>query len=273
MSNPRVASKSSSQGSWTNVAEWGAAIASFGGTVAAVLLEQIAFATIPLSFAAVLSITNRKQAFEQVSREINRLQSALELQQQNLTNLQTKTVSSIQERQNTESLQVSLQLQDCNTQLEELQLIARNLRTVQNCTQHLLNDPPPAESFYARAVGHHRLGDLREAILDYSEAIDRNQNNAKAYFNRGIAHTNVEDKQKAVQDFREAAKVFFKEGNIGAYSKAKELSENMHQLDRNQSPENFEDNVSAASDLSSSPDQSREEVSAGEAIVMESLFA
>ncbi|MEO0355320.1 MAG: tetratricopeptide repeat protein, partial [Cyanobacteria bacterium P01_A01_bin.3] len=230
MSNPRVASKSSSQGSWTNVAEWGAAIASFGGTVAAVLLEQIAFATIPLSFAAVLSITNRKQAFEQVSREINRLQSALELQQQNLTNLQTKTVSSIQERQNTESLQVSLQLQDCNTQLEELQLIARNLRTVQNCTQHLLNDPPPAESFYARAVGHHRLGDLREAILDYSEAIDRNQNNAKAYFNRGIAHTNVEDKQKAVQDFREAAKVFFKEGNIGAYSKAKELSENMHQL-------------------------------------------
>ncbi|MGK7913030.1 MAG: tetratricopeptide repeat protein [Synechococcus sp.] len=271
MSNPHLASKSSNQKSWKSVAEWGAIAASFGGTVAAILLEQVAFATVPLSCAALLSLTNRKQAIEQVSKEINRLQSALLVQEQSLSTLQKKTVSAIQERINTESLQVSLQLQDCNTKLEELQLIARNLRTVQNCTQHLLNVPPSAESFYARAVGHHRLGDLREAIDDYSEVIARDQNNAKAFYNRGIAHTNVEDKQKAVQDFREAAKVFFKEGNIEAYSKAKELSENMHQLDRNQSPENFSSDTSEPNVPKT--ELPKESSSSGETVVMESLFA
>ena len=82
-------SQAASQSSWTNVAELGAVAASFGGTVAAVLMQQVAFAAVPLSLAAALSICNRRQAVKQLSREVVHLQSELNLEQQKLLTLKT----------------------------------------------------------------------------------------------------------------------------------------------------------------------------------------
>ncbi|MGK7909485.1 MAG: tetratricopeptide repeat protein [Synechococcus sp.] len=216
-------------------AEWAAIVASFGGSIAAALMQQVALAAIPLSVTATLSLCHRKQ---QLDSQTQRIES-----QEAIISMQTKLLEQFQSKQDRQMAAIASQVQESDKQLNNLQSVALNLRTVQNCTQQILNDPPTSSSYYLRAMGHHRLGDLEEAILDYSEAIARDPKNAKAYFNRGKANAKLGNKQEAVEDMRNAAKVFFEEGNIESYSKAKELSSNLHQLEQQQSPESFDDDI------------------------------
>ena len=267
-------SSSSKQSNWIDIAEWGAIAASVGGTIAASLLQQIALATIPLSITAVLSVCNRRQVIHKTSLEMSRLETTILQQKDELKNIHQHLIPNIREKQDTESLRVSLQLQECGNQIEKLQSITRDLRIVTNCSQHISSEITPVASYYERAIGHHRLGDLQEAILDYSEAISRDKSHGRAYFNRGIAHINVGDKQKAVEDLRNAAKVFFKQGNIGAYSKAKELSENTHELGKQESPEDFEAAIGEVSPSSqSTAERLRSQETSSEEVVMQGLFS
>lgn len=228
-------SASSQQRSWLETVEWGAVIASVAGSVAAVLLQQAALATIPLSVTASLSLCHRKQQHDQQNQKIEALENAILMQ--------SETLEQYQGKQDTQIVEVNSQFENIDNHITKLHFVARNLRTVQNCTQQILNTPPSSSAYYLRAMGHHQLGDLEEAILDYSEAISRDPKNAKAYFNRGKANAKLGNKQGAVEDMRNAAKVFFEEGNIESYSKAKALSSNLHQLEQQQSPESFDDDI------------------------------
>ena len=248
VAEPLATPSSSARNTLMEKAEWGAISASLGGTVAAIFLQQLAFAAIPLSISVALSACNRKKLSDRIAKDITSLQSAVCAQAENLKLLQ--------EKHDTEFTRISLQFKEMSENINDLQVVARNLRSVQNSTQQILNDSSSAEAFYLRAIGHHRLGDLQEAVLDYSETITRDSKHAKAYYNRGIVNSKLGKKQEAVDDLRDAAKAFFEEGNIDAYSKSKELASNMHELEKQEIPEDFGDKSSVVPEV----------------IVMEGLF-
>ncbi len=57
------------------------------------------------------------------------------------------------------------------------------------------------EAYYNRGLAEHMLGNLEQAIKDYSAAIDLDVNYARAYKARGVAYLDVPDRAKARVDF------------------------------------------------------------------------
>lgn len=237
--SPKTDSPFRFQENWVRAAEYGAIALSFGGSLATIAFQQVALATIPLSATALLSVCHRRQISQQISCEVNNIKSTIEWQKEELIQNQSQAISNVLHKQDTEAMRVALELEQHDSRIDDLRSSTKYLRTVQNCTQQILNGSSLTNAYYTRGVGHHHLGDLREAVQDYSEAVTRDPRNAQAYYNRGIANLDLGDKQAAVDDLRDAAKVFFERGNIEYYTKAKELSQNMHDIGEEQRPENF----------------------------------
>ena len=241
---PRVESPSTDspfrfQENWVRAVEYGAIALSFGGSLATIALQQVALAAIPLSATALLSVCHRRQISQQISCEINNIKSTVSWQKEEFIQNQDRAIAEVLQNQDTESMRVALELEKSESQIDELKSSTKHLRTVQNSTQQILNGVSLNNAYYKRGVGHHHLGDLQEAVQDYSEAVTRDPRNAQAYYNRGVANLDLGDKQAAVDDLRNAAKVFFERGNIEYYTKAKELSQNMHDIGEKQEPGDF----------------------------------
>ncbi|HEY9705226.1 MAG TPA: tetratricopeptide repeat protein, partial [Allocoleopsis sp.] len=64
------------------------------------------------------------------------------------------------------------------------------------------------------------LGDKKGALNDYSQAININQNYAKAYYNRAGVKMNLKDKKGAIADLTKAAELFKDQGNESNYQEA-----------------------------------------------------
>ncbi len=64
-----------------------------------------------------------------------------------------------------------------------------------------------AQSYCNRGVAKFNLGQLNEAILDYSEAIRLNPSLSNAYSNRGNAAFNIGNKRKACDDWHKASEL------------------------------------------------------------------
>ena len=63
------------------------------------------------------------------------------------------------------------------------------------------------EAFNNRGNAKIALGEHRDAIADYNEAIKINPKDAIAFNNRGKAKLRIGDKEGAVKDFQEANKI------------------------------------------------------------------
>ena len=75
--------------------------------------------------------------------------------------------------------------------------------------------PENCKFYYHRALANYELGDLKESILDYGLAIDRNQAYIEAYLNRGVAEQQMQNYEAAIQSYNSV--INLNSGYIAAY--------------------------------------------------------
>lgn len=115
------------------------------------------------------------------------------------------------------------------------------LREIETCNQTIRSNPNSAHAYYSRGLSYQRLGVQDGAIEDYNQAIRLNSCYAEAYYARGVLSAALKDKKGAVKDLREAAELFFEEGNIINYQKARDLSKKFHELSLQSRTDTFEE--------------------------------
>jgi tetratricopeptide (TPR) repeat protein len=57
-----------------------------------------------------------------------------------------------------------------------------------------------------RGVAYGMLGDYRQAIREYDQAIELNPKDTRAYVNRGFAFAELGDQPQAMEDYKTAAR-------------------------------------------------------------------
>jgi tetratricopeptide (TPR) repeat protein len=65
-------------------------------------------------------------------------------------------------------------------------------------------DPENAEAFFYRGLAYSYNGDNKEAISDYTKSIDLDPESANTYYNRGISYFDIYDYDKAIADYSKA---------------------------------------------------------------------
>lgn len=242
-----------------------ALVSAAGGTVASLVSQQIALATvaIPLSASVALHVFNRKQlmqqmaetqqaAIAQLSQQISQQISGVQGSIAELSQFQQKSVAQLTQQtqahqanletiagqiaalgQSTSSLvQKTQQLKETTeaqqTSHEELEAVVLELREIQEITQKMSANPNSGEFYFQRGFSQERLGDKQKAMEDYNEAIKLDPTHANAYFHRGMINKEVGHRKMAVDDLRKAAKYFLEQGDIENYQKARNLSQGMH---------------------------------------------
>lgn len=228
---------------------WGATGLTVVLSVAAAATQQAiltAIAPLPLSLAVGLNLVSRKKLDDkfqaliaQKDTQIAELVASQGQQQSELGNL---TLSFAQLRDRLEDVQKQVtqlnqgtqHLHDytriLDTEQKQIEEVLDCLREIEKNTQVIQVDPSHAKAYYNRGLTHQRLGDAEAAILDYSEAIRINENYAKAYHNRGVARSTLGDRKGAVEDLRTAAKLFFDQGDIASYQRARDLAKRIHEV-------------------------------------------
>lgn len=216
-------------------------IGSIGGTIASLVFNQIALASIPLSVSVALNLLNRRRlldassqsnqtAITQIIQENFKTQEQVETFTQQLAELQQLTTNNfLVERQSNKNLNEYTQ-----TLLNEQAKLAKSvdcLREIETCSQTIRINPNHATAYYNRGLSYERLEDQEAAIGDYSEAIRLNPNYVEAYHSRGLVRANLGNKKGAVNDLRAAAKLFFEQGDIAKYQTAKDFSKQIYELD------------------------------------------
>ncbi|MEO1131076.1 MAG: tetratricopeptide repeat protein [Cyanobacteria bacterium J06639_1] len=204
---------------WLDAAEILSAVGAAGGTIASIVTQQIAFASVPLTLSVALNLANRKRLLAQIAQNLQTSRA-----------VQTEEFGELSARLGRDFEQQKAFSQNLDEQHQQTVESTKCLRAIANCTQAIAANRGDDQIFYLRGVSHHRLGDLEEAIEDYSSALELNSKYAKAYFNRGIANGRVGDKRGAVQDLRAAAKYFFEDGDVDNYQKARDLSRDFHDM-------------------------------------------
>jgi tetratricopeptide (TPR) repeat protein len=233
-----------------------------GGAIASFVTNNVSAAAIPIAIAVGLHIKNRRDlalevsqkqetAIAQVIQNINQHQAALT---EYLQKFQQDTVAQqAQLRQIQEASQKQLS-QNLATQGKELQqLIAGLTQTTQETTQaldskhkdlevvvgelrqmesasHIIEVDPKAEAYYQRGQSRQRLGDRAEALIDYTAAINLNGEYAAAYYHRGVVHAELGHRKPSVEDLRQAAKLFFEQGDLDNYHRARDLGKEFYDL-------------------------------------------
>lgn len=226
-----------------------------GGAVASLVTGNAALGTIPVAAAVGFHLVNRRQLAEdlmrrqeansaQIVQQINQHQAsltdylqkfqqetktALEQQRQTQDNNQTVLTQNLQ----AQGKQLQAQLaefraetqqtaQKTEQEHQDLANVVGELRQMQNYS-HTLEAAPQADAYYQRGLSHQRLGDRAEAVSDYTAALRLNGELAGAYYQRGIVYAELGNRKQAVEDLRQAAKLYFDQGDLGQYDRAREL--------------------------------------------------
>ncbi len=242
MQQPLETQSDAQQSHWLNGLEAFSVIVSLGSSVGLAIMQQAAFATIPLSLTATLNLVNRKRlmnAMEQsqqtaVTQLATQDQAQLtKLDEHNQTN-ETK-LAAIEEKftqVETVSAEMNQHLQKLESKKAEIVEILQKLREIDSLTQAIRTNPKSADLFFQRGQIRQslsRMEDQRIAIEDYTQAIQLEFTLAKAYFNRGFLRSELGEKRQAVEDLRMAAKCYFDQGDMENYDEAKRLSEQVHE--------------------------------------------
>jgi tetratricopeptide (TPR) repeat protein len=69
------------------------------------------------------------------------------------------------------------------------------------CTQKIKEDPQNYYYYKARADAEYFLKEFNNAVIDYSSAISKKDNDAYLFYNRGIVYYNMNDYTNATNDF------------------------------------------------------------------------
>ncbi|BDM83335.1 hypothetical protein [Acaryochloris marina] len=118
-------------------------------------------------------------------------------------------------------------------QTENVEELVEILREIDAITQTISAQPNVAESFYQRGLVRKRLQreeDQQIALDDFSKAIQLEPTHVGAYLERGLLESELGYKQRAVDSLHTAAKLYFENGQLEQYERARELSQNIHDL-------------------------------------------
>jgi tetratricopeptide (TPR) repeat protein len=80
-------------------------------------------------------------------------------------------------------------------------------KSIIDLTEAINRNPDDAEAHYNRGLSYGYKGDDDKAIEDYTEAIRINSNYADAYNNRGISYANKKEYNNSIKDFTEAIRI------------------------------------------------------------------
>lgn len=248
-------------GSNANLWDGFSAVCLIAGAGASVAMNNVAAGVIPVAAAVGINLYNRRQlamemaqkqeaAIAGVIQQVTQHQTALteylqkfqgemttQLQQQSQTqaaNHQSLVQSLADQAEAFKQQLAALQGETTETQTvmqadhQSLAEVVGVLRSMVNHSHRIEANPEQAEAYYQRGLNHQSLGDREEALRDYSEAIRRNEALAGAYYQRGIIHAELSSRKLAVEDLRQAAKLYFEQGDLDNYHRARDLGKEFY---------------------------------------------
>lgn len=251
----------STTGSQANLLDGLSVLGLVVGAGASVAMNNVAAGVVPVALGVGLHIVNRRQlatemaqkqeaAIASVIQQVTQHQTALteylqkfqgemttQLQQQSQTqeaNHQSLVQSLAEQAEAFKQQLAALQGETTQTQTamkadhQSLTEVVGVLRSMVNHSHRIEANPEQAEAYYQRGLNHQSLGDREEALRDYSEAIRRNEALAGAYYQRGIIHAELSNRKQAVEDLRQAAKLYFEQGDLDNYHRARDLGKEFY---------------------------------------------
>jgi tetratricopeptide (TPR) repeat protein len=220
---------------WREWVQGASVIGSIGGAIAAAATQQLMFASVPLSLAAALSFTNRRQLQNEFQLHRDETNAVLTKQihqyQHDIKNLMHELIeaSSTRQQQFATRMEQSLGVMgDRLGHLSEQYQVLQNTSTKIEEQQTELLSSTFEDGYCRRGLEHEKQGEYKQAIAVYSEALRLNPEYAQAYMYRGSAYSKANQKQQAIADLRTAAKLFFETGDLENYHKARAISEEVH---------------------------------------------
>ena len=87
---------------------------------------------------------------------------------------------------------------------------------IQDYDQALNLAPSNSEVYYNRGVAYFSINRPQNAIADFNQAIALQPEMAEAYGNRGLIRLNLGDHQGALADYEEAKRIFQQRGDLSA---------------------------------------------------------
>jgi tetratricopeptide (TPR) repeat protein len=230
-------------------------VALIGGAIAGGITGNVAAGVVPVAAAVGLHMVNRRQlqthllesqaaASTQVVNLVNQnqatiqdylqkfqseTQASLAQQQQAIASNQTALTQALDAKATALSGELSAfqaAAEQTHASLDEkhqaLADVVNELRQMENCS-HTIEANPKADAYYQRGLSHKRLGDRTEAVRDFSKAISLNGELADAYYHRGIVYAELGTRQQATDDLRQAYKLYFDQGDLDNYDRARQL--------------------------------------------------
>jgi tetratricopeptide (TPR) repeat protein len=91
------------------------------------------------------------------------------------------------------------------------------IEAMSDYTQAIDLDPDLAIAYYRRAFIHYLVKNYDRAIADYDRAITLNPADARSYSSRGVVYRQLEREAEAIADFQQAATLFQQQGNLAKY--------------------------------------------------------
>ena len=250
-----AATSTESSGYNANLWDGLSGVALIGGAIAGSVTGNVAAGVVPVAAAVGLHIVNRRQlqthllenqaaASTQLVNLVNQNQATI---QEYLQKFQSETQATLAQQQQaiasnktaltqaleTKATALNGQLTAFQAEAEQthagldekhqaLVAVVNELRQMENCS-HTIEADPKADAYYQRGLSHKRLGDRSEAIRDFSEAIRLNGELADAYYHRGIVYAELGTRQLATDDLRQAYKLYFDQGDLDNYDRARQL--------------------------------------------------
>jgi tetratricopeptide (TPR) repeat protein len=204
--------------SLSTILDVAAVVGAVGGSIAAVVTQQVAFATIPLSASIVLNVVNRRQMMTQTLAGQQATQNAIaqldRLNQQHLTTMQNSVTELSQSQQRSFS-QLSQQLQGQQTSFEALSerfgSVSNQVADLQKSSSNLTKETQQLQEATQSLQTQHQemeavVLEMRE-IQELSQKMVSNPDSAEFYFNRGLSHERIGDKNKAIEDYATAIRL------------------------------------------------------------------
>jgi tetratricopeptide (TPR) repeat protein len=211
-------------------------VASVGGSLISIVVNQAALASIPLSACVVFNLLNRNRILTVKAQEqqiaIATITTQVEEEQTKVTNNFEQLTTEVEQltanlNQNYQKLQERDDLLEQKQQ--QLEQLIQELSKIEHITQNIVVNNSP-DSYFELANYCEQSGDKPKAVELYTEVIKRNRRDARVYQQRGLLFAELGDKQQAIQDLRLAAKFYFEQGDLENYEQAKTMTNELYQL-------------------------------------------